>query len=343
VSYLRSIGLWLLMAAAVLAAGCGGEPAARQPMRLKPMADTSPAAAAPMFQVRLVRLTHRMRPDAPVEDLWRLLGTTSVPHEKQSLWEANDLRLGDGARLAADRMNALVAETPDRGAQVSVITIRQDQDFLISIGGERDAIDLLWSDAAGQLMGRRFDRAIAQFRLVCRSDPESPDAVRIALVPEILYGQEAMRWVRAETGVTQRMMRLSFLLTDLAAEVCLPAGRILVLGGRRSSDVSLGGALFYERRGPDVWVQTIVLAAERLRPGQVPEGEAVPFLLPPGVPPKPLPKAATKAPASAAPTRAPAPPAKSPAPPAGPAGPAVPKPPSGIPPATPDYIPPAMP
>ena len=93
-----------------------------------------------------------------------------------------------------------------------------------------------------------------------------------------------------------RWNRASFTLTDLAAEVRLPPGRLLVLGGRRSSDLSLGGTFFYEPRGPDTWIQTIILTAEGVQPGQIPEGQAVPFLPTGSPPPTPPIKPATEPP-----------------------------------------------
>jgi hypothetical protein len=118
----------LLVAAVALAAGCESAPAERQAIRLKPSAE------ARVFQVRAVLLQQRIRPDAPVEDLWRLLGTTGVPYEKRTLWELNDLRMGDGARLAADRLNELATETQDRTAQVGVQFAGENLDFVISLG-----------------------------------------------------------------------------------------------------------------------------------------------------------------------------------------------------------------
>jgi len=284
--YARPISLAVLVTAAVLAAGCESSPPPREPIRLRPM----PAGAEPgqvrAFQVRFVFLQHRVRPDAPVEDIWRLLGTTSIPYEKQMLWETNDLRMGEGARLAAERMNELLAQTPDREARVTILTVREDQDFLISVGGERETLDLIWTDAAGRLVGRRFEKAITRFRCVCRNDAEVPGGVRIALVPEVTYGEERLRWVRGEGAMMPRTALAAFDVMDLAAEVLLEPGRLLVLGGRRSSDVSLGGAMFHEKRGPDLWVQTVVVTAEPVRPGQIPEGGTVPFLTPPGAAPK---------------------------------------------------------
>ena len=305
----RVIAVCVLAAAALAWAGCGQPPAApRDPFRLRTMPGDPATAGVPMFQVRVVRLQHRLRPDAPIEDVWRLLGTTNVPHEKRALWEANELRLGDGARLAADRMNELLSETPDRAATMSTLLVRENLDFVISVGGERNALDVLWTDLSGKLLGRCFEEALAEFRLVCRSDPDDPKAVRIALAPEVLYGREQMRWVRTETGAPiQRMSRESFVLADLAAEVRLSPGRLLVIGARRTSDVSLGGAMFYERRGPDLWYQTIIVTVERVVPGQAPEGEGVPLRVPPKTrarapaPAKAAPPAKTKGPARSPP------------------------------------------
>lgn len=272
----------LLAGLALAPAGCGpssgrvgGE------ISLRPMTTGAGPASVPMFGVRIVRLRHRLRPDAPVEDIWRLLGTTNVPHEKRALWEANDLRLGDGANLAADRLNQLLAETPDRTVKVSELLVRENLDFLISVGGERDTLQLLWTDASGRLLGRHFDQALAEFRVVCRTDPADPDAVRIALVPEVRYGKERLRWVRTGQGTVQRMVRAAFPISDLAVEVRLPSGRLLVIGGRSPTGgpgLSLGSAIFFQRHGPDTWCQTIILTAERALPGRVPESGKIPFL-----------------------------------------------------------------
>ena len=326
-----------LLALALLAVGCETAPP-NQPVRLRPLPGVDAPAAAPMFHIRMVTLSHRMRPDAPVEDIWRLLGTTNVPYEKRTLWETNDLRLGEGARLAADRMNQLATETPDRAAHVQVFFVRENFDFAIPAGGERDAVDILWTDAAGRMAGRHFDRAITQFRCVCRSDPEDPAALHLALMPEVAYGPEEMRWVQVGNSVTQKMLRATFPLTDLAAEVRLAPGRLLVIGGpprlragtgKGAAGLSLGGVFFHGRRGPDTWSETIILTAERTGPGQVPESGTIPFM--PNLKPQ-LPAKAGAAPPPAAGTQ---PPGKAPAagvsasppaqpPSAGPAAPGIP-------------------
>ena len=284
----------LALAAALAASGCRGYSSPpRQGVTLRPTLPATGASSVPMFNVRVVVVKHRVRPDAPVEDIWRLLGTTNVPYEKRALWEANDLRLGDGAHLAADRLNDLAAETSDRTARVNTLQILENMDLAVAAGGERDLLEVLWTDAAGRASGREFVKALPQFRMVCRTDPRDAEAVRVALVPEVLYGPEELRWVRTDTGAVQRMMRASCVLSDLAAEVRLAPGRILVIGGRHTSDLSPGGVLFLERRGPDAWIQTVVLTVERVRPGELPEGGKVPFM-PPAKAPTPA-RAATPA------------------------------------------------
>jgi hypothetical protein len=233
-----------------------------------------------MFRVRVVRLVHRIRPDAPVEDVWRLLGTTDVPYEKRDLWSANDLRLGDGAGLAAERMNELVVQTSDRTVQVTELLVRENSDFLITLGSEREDLEVLWTDAAGRVSGRRFSGAQPGLHFVCRRDASDPATVCIAFVPAVAYGAEALRWVQTESGPVQRAGRQEFTATDLAAEVGLAPGRMLVLGAERRSPVSLGGAFFYEQRGPDLWAQMIVLTAEEVPLTKVPKGTTVPFLPP---------------------------------------------------------------
>ena len=234
-----------------------------------------------MFQVRIVRLQHRASADAPVEDLWRLLGATNIPYEKRALWEANDLRIGDGAQLAADRMSELATETADRSTQVTIVQIRENSDFVIPIGGERDAIDFLWSDASGRLQGRRFEKCMAEFRLVCSNDPRDPTAVRIALVPEILYGPEEPHWVRTSGGaITQRIERSTFTLTDFAADVRLPAARLLVLGGQATPGLSLGEAFFCGEPRPGCLEQTLIITVERVKVEPLPEGGSVPLVSP---------------------------------------------------------------
>jgi hypothetical protein len=286
----------VLVALAVLGgAGCSFSDTPKEPIRLRPMVPGAVGKDSPVFQVRIVRLMHRLRADAPAEDLWRLLGSTNVPYEKHSLWEANDLRLGDGAQLAADRMNELATDTPDRTTQTTVLQIRENMDFVVPLGQERSAVDMIWTDASGRLMGRHFDRVQIQFRLVCRSDPTDPEAVRIALVPEFLSGPEELHWVPSEGGnYTQRIERGAYILSDYAAEVRLPAARLLVIGGQGTSELSLGSVIFQEHRGPDVWNQTLIMTVQRTKPGEIPKSGTMPLVQPAGKAAKPAPKAVAK-------------------------------------------------
>ncbi len=277
-----AIGLSAILAAAL--AGCrnpfGDRPGGVNLTLLAPKDGPPPRR---MYQVRTVLLQHRLRPDTPIEDVWRLLGTTNVPHEKRSLWEANDLRLGDGAGLAAERLNALLAETPDRAARIRRLVVPENLDFAVALGGERETMDLVWTDAAGRLVGRHFDGAVTRFRTVCRYDPTDPAAVRIALVPEVQYGPERMRWARTEKGPVQQMGRSSCVLSDLAAEVRLPPGRLLVLGPtspQAGPGISFGGVAFFERRGPDTWYHTVILTVQSAAPGAAAANGKVPFLAP---------------------------------------------------------------
>jgi hypothetical protein len=323
----RIPGLIAVLTLALAVAGCIEGPSRPGPLVLRPLLPSSATADTPVFQVRLVRLLHRVRADAPAEDLWRLLGSTNLPHEKRTLWETNDLRLGDGARLAADRLNDLATETPDRSAQVSVLQVRENADFLVPIGNERAELNLLWSDATGQIIGRRFDRAQVQFRLVCRTDPDHPEGARIALVPEVIFGPEEAHLVPSEAGgYTQRISRSTYLLSEFAAEVRLAPDRLLVLGGQATADLSLGGGLFHEQRGPDVWDQTLIVTVQRTRNPLVGKEGPVP-LVPGAGSAKPSLGPAPRVPAKAAPELPPVPPppagrpAGGPTPPPLPAGP----------------------
>jgi hypothetical protein len=144
-------------------------------------------------------------------------------------------------------------------------------------------------------------------------------------MPEVAYGPEAMRWVQVGNSVTQKMLRATLPLTDLAAEVRLAPGRLLVIGGRTvgtgkgAAGLSLGGVFFHGRRGPDTWSETIILTAERTGPGQIPETGTIPFMpdLKPQLPAKagaaPPPAAGTQPPGKAPPATTTQPPGKAPA------------------------------
>ena len=275
----RPSGLALVLLAAALSAA-GGCEQRREPIVLRPIPGDPDVANRPAFRVRVVRLIHRIRPDAPEEDVWRLLGMTDVPYDKRALWEANDLELGEGARLAAERMNDLLAQTPDRSASSAELLVRENLDFRITLGAEREELEVLWTDASGRASGRRFAQAVPGFRLVCRRDPSDPTVVCLAFVPEVDFVRDAARWVQTPAGPVQQVVRGNFAIADLAAEVRLGSGRLLVIGGRRRSPVSLGGAMFFEPRGPDLWAQILILTAEEVPLKDVPEGTTVPFLPP---------------------------------------------------------------
>jgi hypothetical protein len=274
---------FILFAATVLAAavlpGCtwwggrGEDEDGDNGLVIRPMRPGEGENAPQMYEVQIVRLRHRIRPDAPLEDTWRLLGTTGLPHEKRTLWQANDLRLGEGGRLAAGRLQELIHETPDRTVRFSRLVIPENNSFVVESLPAQAGLDVVWTDADGRLAGRRLERAAPRFRLVCRRVPDHPQTVCIAVVPEIAYGEQRLRYERTEHGFTQRMGRERFTPDDLAAEVRLDPGRMLVLGGDRSSDVSLGAVLCYERRGPDLWKQTLLVSVRALPPGTVPEPE----------------------------------------------------------------------
>ena len=270
---LAAITVCAAVAAAAAMAGCqrSARDEAGEAFVLKPMRPGSGDVQPRMYQIQIVRLRHRLRPDAPLEDTWRLLGTTGVPHEKRALWQANDLRLGEGGQLAAERLQELIRETPDRTARFNRLVIPENTDFVVESGGARTGLDVVWTDAEGRLAGRHFDRASPRFRLVCRPPPDDPQAVCIALVPEIAYGDPRLRYERTQTGFARRMAPDAFIVRDLAAEMRLAPGRMLVLGAQRSSDVSLGGAFFFERRGPDLWKQTLLVSARPLPPGTAAE------------------------------------------------------------------------
>jgi len=267
-----------LLGAAVAAAAAGCRRAERDGLVLKTLPPDAATLERPKFRIRVWRMTHRLRPDAPAEDVWRMLGATNVSYAKRQLWEANDLRLADGGALAAQRLNELLVQTPDRLVTVDDITADENFAFRLPFGIERENLDVVWSESDGTLRGRHFENVLAEYRVVCRSDPDDPAAVRIAIVPEVDFGKEVLRFVRIGDRVEQRMARQRFTLADLAVEVKLDPNRLLVLGGDRSSDTSLGGAFFYDQRGPDLWVQTVVLTAQRLDAVRLPEGTTRPLV-----------------------------------------------------------------
>ncbi len=287
----RAAAPGLVALALLLAVGCDREETRRRRTVLRNLPGNPAVAAVPMYRVHVVRLRHRMRPDAPEEDVWRLLGAQAVPDGKARLWFQNDLLIGEGAGIAADRVEALLTETPDREVATSEIRVRENFDFRLSLGFERDTLDFVWTED-GELRGRHFEAARADLRFVCRRDPDNPDAVVLAVVPEVSHGEERLKWVETAAGFTKQMVRPRFTLDALAVEAALRPGRMLVVGGRRRSPVSLGAVWFYDRRGPDLWKQTLILTAELYLPGAEPEagpGLTVPEASKPAPAPAPAP------------------------------------------------------
>ena len=253
---------WVLLLLAALAGCDAGTRDDRQGLVLKGGAAPPSTSALPMYRVEVARILSRVRPDAEVEDVWAMLQAAAVPHEKQALWEANDLRLGEAGPEAAERLKGLLTTTADRQVHVHTIAVRENFEFRVTFGGRRQTLDLLWTDAEGHLLGRHFEQATAEVRMVCRRDPARPDVVRVAMVPEVAYGEERVRWTETPEGYSRRLGQSVLAVPDLVAEAVLPAGRLLLLGGRRSGPLSLGGAYFHERRGPDLWVHTAVFAVQ---------------------------------------------------------------------------------
>ncbi|MDK1031597.1 MAG: hypothetical protein QGD94_06300, partial [Planctomycetia bacterium] len=137
---------------------------------------------------------------------------------------------------------------------------------LPATGGSRrgEVIRLLYENETGQKMGRSFTDTAVRFIIRCRTDPDDPEYIRIKMTPQVVHGREVPRFVRTRTGIVSRRTRPRFTFGFLSAEVRVPPKNVLILGGRQTSPLSLGGHFFFDRQATDTWSTIVVIVPERV-------------------------------------------------------------------------------
>ena len=127
-----------------------------------------------------------------------------------------------------------------------------------------DLVQLLYVNEHGRKMGRSFSDAACRMAIKCRVDPDKPNNILVQLCPQVEYGKRRMRYVRNGNKITARRARRHFSFSFLSTEVSSPPKHILVLGGRQTSPLSLGGFCFFDRQATQTWARTIVIVPERI-------------------------------------------------------------------------------
>jgi hypothetical protein len=131
----------------------------------------------------------------------------------------------------------------------------------------RDHVPLLMF-RDGELTGRTYSVAQALYGLTL--EQQGDRSVRLRLIPEIHHGQPQLRYTPAGEGIIrQEPMRDHEVLADLAIEVPLAPGEMLLLAG--SADASgRAGHFFHTVEGTDGLQQKLVI----IRLAHVPESQA---------------------------------------------------------------------
>lgn len=233
-------------------------------------------AGKPAFQLRFTFIRHRMAASAKSDDLWRFFDEGVLPEDARALWNKNDLRAGLGGQIAVDRVNKLLTtRSEDYTFIQKVVGLREGTEMAVALtgsialpatGGSRrgEVIRLLYENETGQKMGRSFTDTAVRFIIRCRTDPDDPEYIRIKMTPQVVHGREVPRFVRTRTGIVSRRTRPRFTFGFLSAEVRVPPKNVLILGGRQTSPLSLGGHFFFDRQATDTWSTIVVIVPERV-------------------------------------------------------------------------------
>jgi hypothetical protein len=187
---------------------------------------------------------------------------------------ARALRLSDEPpeELSADAQQGDEDATPiDPSAEPTVrrrvLQLRPDQRAEIQASDVYDSLPLLVSEGR-ELGGRTFHSAQAIYAL--RVEPRPDQTVRVALTPELHYGQPRIRWTSADNGILrQAPLRERKEFERMRISVTLAPGEMLLLMSLPEAGSRLGEC-FHTVDAAEGRQQKLVL----VRLAQVPPSEA---------------------------------------------------------------------
>jgi hypothetical protein len=258
--------LTLLLAfahAAALAGGCSFGPLGGRGK--SPLSQMKPGIEASTLEVVFVR--HRYELPAMNEELWQEIDETPIPAGVRKALAQNGLRAGVvsetlPAGLAAALSGETVEAAADGEASASesplgkleseplvrrrTLQAMPGQRAELLASGVYEQLPLLVRER-GEVRGETYAKAQALFAV--KAQPTGDGRVRLAVVPEVHYGEQQQKYA-ADDGVFRlESSRPKVALEQMGIEVVLSRGQSIVLGTRPDRAGSVGHYFFTEPQG----------------------------------------------------------------------------------------------
>ncbi len=177
------------------------------------------------------------------EDIWQWIDETVVAPEVRQLLRRNGLRMGKVQRTADfnERLNRIrrnpgptskvleIAEVEsDLSHQARLITCRIGKRYELPVRQPSAGEQAVLVTLGGKTVGQTLSQPQPLFAL--RATAADVNSIRLSLRPEIQHGAARQTWVGSDAALRIDNRRASWTFEELAAEVPLERGGILVAG-----------------------------------------------------------------------------------------------------------------
>lgn len=180
--------------------------------------------------------------DAPVGGiaaatrLWELVDQNAIPAALATAMRDNGFLIGvgrDEVRQAIAKVLRGIEGVRSRDSQVLVAEARSID---MQIRSEERDETVFYVGRDGQMTGHSFESARPLFKIEFDVLPETPDRIRLRLVPELRQPDGPARWEQVEGEFQLRPEYRGRIFRDLAVEAIIPPRGFLLVGPTR--DVS---------------------------------------------------------------------------------------------------------
>ncbi len=220
--------------------------------------------------------------DDPFADVWRWIDETAIPADVRDQWRRNGLRVGRVhtkseflraldlvRRTPRDKADKLL-DTADVGSDLNHLAkqvpcrFNRRVELPVRKPAAGEVATLVSLD--GHPMGRTLANAQPLFSLV--ANPLNASGIRLKLKPEIQHGTAKQTWVGSDSALRIGSKRESWELDELAFELSLATGDLLVAGATRPTH-GLGQQMFTGTTtdGDTDQVMMVLHVAELPKPG----------------------------------------------------------------------------
>ena len=229
--------------------------------------------------LRVAILSRSFRDPAINEVIWRVADEQVVSMVARRANEANGLRVGRVTGELPRELETILREGEPQNPKVipTNLFIESGEQSLISISGPVAQISLL-VNKDNRVSGKDYQAASGFIRVTARHD--GAHGVALRLVPEIHHGPlqrtfpalpNAAGFAPQELSIRDGQQEES--IPELAADLVLETGQVVVMGCRPESQRSLGSFLFSEAtaEGGPSHQRLILIWASRNLPGVIDE------------------------------------------------------------------------